>query len=254
MVCRGGIEQALEFGAAGCDLLQFQTRGAHWARRRCLGSAMKRRRVIQILFLTPLAVLAAFYHIHRQVHGYDAKILTAPDDLETSDWPKPRVAIVFGASVYSNGDLSPTLEERVETAIALYRAGKVDRILVSGDNRHPSYNEPRAMQDYLVSHAVAPRDVVVDYAGRSTYDTCLRAREIFGLERAVLVTQRFHLSRALYLANELGLDAHGVTTDASPRSSFGYQRMRELGAEIKAWFNLRWWPPPTILGDKLPIR
>jgi hypothetical protein len=73
------------------------------------------------------------------------------------------VAIVFGASVYSKGDLSPTLEERVETAITLYKAGKIDRVLVSGDNRHPSYNEPKAMQEYLVTHAVAPQDVIVDY-------------------------------------------------------------------------------------------
>lgn len=214
---------------------------------------MTRRRLISALLLL-LAVLAGFTYVHRQVHRYDVRITATPERLETGDWSKPRVAIVFGASVYSNGDLSPTLEERVETAIALYKAGKVDRILVSGDNRHPSYNEPRAMQDYLVTHAVAPRDVVVDYAGRSTYDTCLRAREIFGLERAVLVTQRFHLSRALYLANELGLDALGVATDPSRPSSLGYQNVRELGAEIKAWFNLRFLPPETILGEKLPIR
>lgn len=215
---------------------------------------MKRRRLIVSLCVMPLAILAAVAHVHRQVHAYDSKIVPASDGLDTSTWAKPRVAIVFGASVYSNGDLSPTLEERVETAIELYRAGKVDRILVSGDNRHPSYNEPRAMQDYLVSHAVAPRDVVVDYAGRSTYDTCLRAREIFGLGRAVLVTQRFHLSRALYLANELGLDAHGVATDKGPQSGFGYQRVREFAAEIKAYLNLRLIPPRTILGEKLPIK
>src|SRR6185503_16521979 len=98
-----------------------------------------------------------------------------------------------------NGDLSPVLEDRVDTAIELYRARKVDRILVSGDNRHPSYNEPKAMQEYLITHAVAAKDVVVDYAGRSTYETCLRAKEIFGLQRAVLVSQSYHLPRSLYI-------------------------------------------------------
>jgi SanA protein len=164
------------------------------------------------------------------------------------------VAIVFGASVYSSGELSPTLEDRVTTAITLYRAGKIDRILVSGDNRHPSYNEPRAMQEYLISHAVAPRDVIVDYAGRSTYETCLRAHEIFGLNRAVLVTQRFHLPRALYIANELGLDASGVATDPDQTRTLGYQSARELLAEIKAYLNVRLVPPRTILGERLPIR
>jgi SanA protein len=192
--------------------------------------------------------------VHANVHAFDSRIHESPEQLSTSDWAKPRVAIVFGASVYSTGELSPTLEERVEKAIELYRTNRVDRILVSGDNRHPSYNEPRAMQEYLVTHAVAPKDVIVDYAGRSTYDTCRRAKEIFGLERAVLVTQRYHLSRALYLANELGLDAYGVVTDGESARPFGYASVRELGAEVKAFLNLHILPPDTVLGEKLPIR
>jgi vancomycin permeability regulator SanA len=161
---------------------------------------------------------------------------------------------VFGASVYSNGELSPLLEDRVEMAIALYQARKIDRILVSGDNRHPSYNEPIAMREYLVTHAVAPRDVIVDYAGRSTYETCLRAREIFGLKRAVLVTQGFHLARALYLAHQLGLDAVGVATDPSVDPSFSYQSVRELGAEVKAFLNVYLWPPKAVLGERELIK
>ncbi len=207
-----------------------------------------------VIGLALLACIGVFAFIHGKVHGYDGRILSTPEQLETAAWNRPRVAIVFGASVYSNGELSPTLEDRVETAITLYKAGKIDRILVSGDNRHPSYNEPKAMQDYLVSHAVAPQDVIVDYAGRSTYDTCLRAREIFGLDRAVLVTQQFHLSRALYLANELGLDAFGVATDRVRVRTANYQFFREYAAEVKAYFNLWVLPPNTVLGEKLPIK
>ena len=110
------------------------------------------------------------------------------------------------------------------------------------------------MQEYLISHAVHPNDVVVDYAGRSTYDTCLRARRVFGLDRAVLVTQQFHLSRALYLANGLGLDALGVATDPVPLASPFFQYVREYAAEVKAFLNLRVMPPNTILGEKLPIK
>ena len=215
---------------------------------------MKRRRAGLILLLLALAAMIMLGIIHSSVHGFDSRIHEKPDLLATSDWPRPRVAIVFGASVYSSGELSPTLEERVEKAIELYRTQRVDRILVSGDNRHPSYNEPRAMQEYLVSHAVAPRDVIVDYAGRSTYDTCLRARDIFGLQKAVLVTQRYHLPRALYLANELGLDAYGVVTDGDRATTFGYASIRELGAEVKAFLNLHLLPPDTVLGEKLPIQ
>jgi len=205
--------------------------------------------IVAAVLLTALAILALVRH---DVHRYDRRI-TRVENLETSGWKRPRVAIVFGASVYSSGELSPMLEDRVKTALALYQEHKVDRILVSGDNRTLSYNEPKAMQEYLLSHTVAPRDVIVDYAGRSTYDTCLRAREIFGLRRAVLVTQAFHLSRALYLANELGLDAVGVIGDQQPYGSLDYQVLREVGAEIKAFFNVHISPPNTLLGEKLPI-
>ena len=213
----------------------------------------RRRRLLVVPGILFVVCLLTFAFIHDRVHGYDSRIVSTTG-LETTAWNRPRVAIVFGASVFSNGDLSPTLEERVETAISLYKSGKIDRVLVSGDNRHPSYNEPKAMQDYLVTHAVAPQDVIVDYAGRSTYETCLRAREIFGLQRAVLVTQQVHLSRALYLANELGLDAHGVPTDPDRSKYSSYQFLREYAAEVKAYFNLRVVPPRAILGEKLPIK
>jgi len=215
---------------------------------------MRYRRLLLLLAIALLALCAGFALIHRTIHNYDDRIIADPARLDTNEWSRPRVAIVFGASVYSSGVLSATLEERVATAITLYRTGKIDRILVSGDNRHPSYNEPKAMQEYLISHAVAPKDVIVDYAGRSTYETCLRAHEIFGLNRAVLVTQRFHLPRALYIANELGLDASGVATDPDATRTLGYQSLRELAAEIKAYLNVRLVPPRTILGERLPIR
>jgi SanA protein len=162
--------------------------------------------------------------------------------------------VVFGASVFGNGELSPVLEDRVDTAIELYRANQIDRILVSGDNRHPSYNEPKAMYDYLISHAVDRKDVIVDYAGRSTYETCKRAKEVFALRRAVLVTQSFHLSRALYLANELGLDAVGVPGDIKLKNEVGYQGLREWAAEVKAYFEVHVSSPQAVAGDRIEIK
>jgi SanA protein len=164
------------------------------------------------------------------------------------------VAVVFGASVFGNGDLSPILEDRVETAIELYRAHKVDRILVSGDGLHPSYNEPKAMYEYLITHAIFPKDVIVDTSGRSTYETCLRAKEAFGLKRAVLVSQGFHLPRALYIANQLGLDAVGMAGDMRTEQKIDYLGVREWGAEVKAYFNLHFIPPTASLEDGKLIR
>ncbi len=213
---------------------------------------MKRRRILLIL---PFFILAlGFSFVHYKVHGYDERIVIKMTDLDTSQWPRPRVAIVFGASVYSNGDLSPMLKDRVDTAIQLYHAEKVDRILVSGDNRHPSYNEPKAMHEYLITHAVAPQHVIIDYGGRSTYETCLRAREVFGLNRVVLVSQSYHLPRSLYIANELGLDAVGVAGNIGQKQQIDFQSFRELAAEFKAYFNLNFVSPDTVLGEKMPIK
>lgn len=212
---------------------------------------MKRSRYLLILILI---AAAGFLYVHYQVHKYDDRIITDINSLDTRNWPSPRVAVVFGASVYGNGNLSPVLEDRVETAIELYRARKVDRILVSGDARHPSYNEPKAMYEYLVKQGIAPGDVVVDVSGRSTYETCLRAKDVFGLKRAVLVSQGFHLPRALYIANQLGLDAVGMAGDLKKQQEIDYQNVREWAAEVKAYFNLHFIPPTVSPGDGKIIR
>jgi SanA protein len=206
--------------------------------------------------LIPLILLAvAFLYVHGRVHSYDNRILTDIGQLDTSGWPHPRVAVVFGASIYSNGDLSPILEDRVDTAIELYRARKVDRILVSGDSRHPSYNEPKAMQDYLIGKKnIASSDVIVDYAGRSTYETCIRAKQVFDLDRVVLVSQGFHLPRALYIANQLGLDAVGMAGDLRLKPEISYQGFREWAAELKAYANLHLFPPEAITDERKAIR
>ena len=203
----------------------------------------------RFLLLVVLIIALGLAYVRFQVHRYDDRIITNINALDTRDWPYPRVAVVFGASVYGNGELSPILADRVETAIELYRARKVDRILVSGDARHRSYNEPKAMYEYLISHSIAPKDVIVDISGRSTYETCLRAKEAFGLSRAVLVSQGFHLSRALYIANQLGLDAVGVAGDIGTERKIDYQSMREWAAELKAYLNLHFIPPTASLED-----
>lgn len=214
---------------------------------------MTRRSIFKIIYVA-VPVICILLFIHFKVHRYDDQIIRKIDSLDTSVWSYPRVAIVFGASVFSNGELSPVLEDRVTTAIELYRAGKVDRILVSGDNRHQSYNEPKAMADYLISHDVDRRDVIIDYGGRSTYETCYRAREIFGLNQAVLVSQSYHLPRSLYIANSLGIDAVGMAGNLRTDKELNYNTIREWGAEVKAFYNLNLNAPNVVLGQKMEIK
>jgi SanA protein len=172
-------------------------------------------------------------------------------DLATAA-PRP-VAIVFGAGVRPDGRLSPMLRDRMDAAIALYRAGKVRKLLVSGDNRFADYNEPGRMYDYAVAAGVPAEDVVRDYAGRRTYDTCYRAHAIFGVSEAVLVTQRFHLPRALFTCGNLGVEATGFSADARIYWSNPYYRARDAFATLRAWWDVKIWRPLPVLGDPIDI-
>jgi SanA protein len=133
-----------------------------------------------------------------------------PRTFTVGDAPNERAAIVFGAGLTRSGSPTRVLRDRVQTAAQLYRAGKVEKLLMSGDNRVVSYNEPEAMKQYAMTLGVPEEAIVLDYAGRRTYDSCYRAKVIFGLDAALLVTQSFHLPRALFICNALGLQAYGV--------------------------------------------
>lgn len=170
--------------------------------------------------------------------------------------PNERVAIVFGAGIYNNGRLSGMLRDRMDTAIDLYKAGKVQKLLLSGDNRFVEYNEPGAMMDYAIAQGVSTTDIQPDYAGRRTYDTCYRANAIFQVQSAILVTQRFHLPRALFLCDQFGVQAVGVAADRgtyNPRS-VAFSETREALAVVAAlWDSIRRAPPP-VLGEPIPIQ
>jgi SanA protein len=127
--------------------------------------------------------------------------------------PQAPVALVYGAGLAPGGVPSPVLAQRLDAAIALYRAGTVDALLLSGDNSDPFHDETRAMRRYVLDRGVPPHAVEEDDAGLSTYDSSVRAHTVFGVREAVLVTQRFHLTRALYIAHSVGLDAWGVAAD-----------------------------------------
>jgi len=166
-----------------------------------------------------------------------------------------RVAIVFGARIYPDGRPSSMLRDRVETAVQLYQAGKVEKLLFSGDNRFENYDEPGSMMEYALERGVPAEDMQPDYAGRRTYDTCYRAREIFGLDSAVLVTQEFHLPRALFTCDRLGLEVVGVAADLQPysRRSLVWSNLREIPALTAALVDVLRQKPPPVLGHPISI-
>jgi len=169
--------------------------------------------------------------------------------------PIRRAAIVFGAGLWRDGTPTPVLRDRVATAAELYFSGKVEKILMSGDNRFVDYNEPGAMHAYAVQLGVPEEAIVLDYAGRRTYDTCYRAKTIFGLQEAILVTQNFHLPRALYTCSQLGMDVIGVSADRRvyQRRAFAYWNLRELLATLTALWEVHISKPLPVLGEPEPI-
>ena len=168
--------------------------------------------------------------------------------------PQP-VAIVFGAGIWPDGSLSLILKDRLDAAINLYKAEKVQKLLFSGDNRIVEYNEPQKMLEYALANGV-PRDaVVLDYAGRRTYDTCYRARDIFGISDAVVVTQRFHLPRTIETCQVLGLHVVGYIADrhSYPQRFITWYWIREIPALWRSWIDIYISHPQPVLGEPLPI-
>jgi SanA protein len=165
------------------------------------------------------------------------------------------LAIVFGAGLRRDGSPSPVLRDRVATAAELYFDSKVQKVLMSGDNSEVNYNEPAAMKAYAVDLGVAAEDIILDYAGRRTYDTCFRAREIFHLEDVILVTQKFHLPRAIYTCNSLGVPAVGVSADRWDyrRRSSAFWNVREMVATLVALWDVHITRPQPVLGNPEPI-
>jgi len=174
---------------------------------------------------------------------------------DTSAIPHYHVAMVLGAGVGPDGEPLDMLQDRLDSAADLYESGTVDKLLVTGDNRVSHYNEPQAMINYLTEKRNIPLDdIIPDYAGRRTYDSCARAKRIFGLDEVLIISQGYHLPRALMLCNTLGVDAKGVSaTRRSKYQNMAYFQARELGAIHKSLIDLYLWAPDYVGGEKIEV-
>ena len=161
--------------------------------------------------------------------------------------------VVFGAGVKEDGTLSDMLADRMDTGIALYKAGAGRKLLLSGDHGTETYDEVGSMCDYAVAAGVPEEDIFLDHAGFSTYETLCRAQGVFGVRSAVLVTQEYHLYRALYIAEALGFDAVGVSADRHRYVYQWYRDLREIAARNKDFFTCLFRPEPTYLGESIAI-
>lgn len=209
--------------------------------------------MLSVLFLglMVVAILGLFAPLALRMwvsQGYEDQIYD-----QVAETPPMPVAIVFGAGYWPSGRLSDALADRMDTAIDLYREGRVNKLLLTGDNRFANYNEPAVMARYAQAQGVSGEDLVLDYAGRRTYDSCYRAGTIFGVQRAVLVTQAFHLPRALYTCDRLGLEVVGAVADRHRYARAPWFRFREVPALVRAWLDLNLLRPVPVLGDPIPV-
>ncbi len=165
-----------------------------------------------------------------------------------------QAAVLLGAGVYSGKRVSAVLYDRIVSALALYRSGRVKKILVTGDHGTRYYDEVNTILHWLRRSGVPQEDIFTDYAGFSTYDSMVRAKEVFTVSSAVLVTQEFHLPRALYIASSLGVEAQGLVADRRVYRHLSRYSAREIPARVKDFLYavvLR--PAPRFLGERIPI-
>ena len=207
-------------------------------------------RIIRRYYRKALVVLLAALVLLMMVPIFIRGTVSQYTKTSIDDVPTTEAALVLGASVL-RGSPSPILAERADMAIALYAAGKVKKILVTGDNGALSHDEVTPVRKYLLDAGVASEDIFLDHAGFDTYSSMYRARDVFLVRSLTIVTQDFHLPRALWIARKLGLEAYGVVAEGGENSPYDY--LREIPASVKAIMNVMMDRQPKYLGPTMPL-
>lgn len=210
---------------------------------------LKKRLLIIAAVLAALAAGTVFVPDIIVVSSAKDRIITADEaaELENTD-----CVLILGAGV-RNGSPTPMLRDRLITGISLYESGAAPKIIMSGDHGREDYDEVNVMKSYAVENGVPDGDVFMDHAGFSTYDSVYRAKAVFEADSIIIVTQKYHLCRALYIAERLGVNAVGVSADLDDYSGQLKRDLREIAARDKDFFSCLFKPEPKYLGEKIPV-
>lgn len=203
-----------------------------------------------VLMMAGVLALAAIIIINVYVKASVKGRIITPGETASMDFD---CILVLGAGVRDGGRPSPMLEDRLLQGIELYKNGFSDRLLMSGDHGRKEYDEVNVMKQFAVDRGIASEHVFMDHAGFSTYESLYRARDIFETERIIIVTQKYHIYRALYIADKLGLEAYGVASDPRRYAGQDLRDLREIVARVKDCFTVMIKPKPTYLGETIPI-
>lgn len=219
-------------------------------------SNMKNRKKsirVALLVLLCLAILAisAVAIINSIVKWTAADKIISPE--EASQLENVDCILVLGCRVYDNGEPSPMLHDRLQRGVELYGLGAAPKLLMSGDHGTVEYDEVEAMKQFAIDCGIDSADVFMDHAGFSTYESLYRAKEIFQADKIIIVTQEYHLYRAIYIAESLGIEAYGVSSDYRSYAGQVMRDFREVLARVKDFGTSIFKPEPTYLGDVIPI-
>lgn len=201
------------------------------------------------IILGIIGVIIIFILNQYIIHKYDTNLLTV-SEAESLDVD---CIMVLGAGVWNDGSPSAMLVDRLNQGIELYKLGSSKRLLMSGDHGRIDYDEVNVMKQYAIDDGIEAYRIFMDHAGFSTYESMVRAKEIFEVKTMIIVTQEYHLYRAVYVANELGIEAYGVSSDLRPYYGQKKRDLREIAARVKDFFYVLVKPDPTYLGDVIPI-
>jgi SanA protein len=173
------------------------------------------------------------------------------DDLDKM--PSAEVGLILGARVLSDGRLSHMMQDRADAAVELYESGKVKKLIMSGDHGTKTYDEVNTVKKYLLEKGVRAEDLFLDHAGFDTYDSLYRARDIFGAHSVIVVTQKFHEPRAVFIGRSLGMDVHGYIADKREYQGILWNEFREIFSRTKAGVDVVVGAKPKFLGEKIPL-
>jgi SanA protein len=207
------------------------------------------QKFLKMLCVLALVTIAVITGINIYINRVSSNSLFT----KVSELPSAYTALVLGAHVSKEGVPSSFLHDRLETAWLLYQQKKVKRLLLSGDHGTIGYDEVNNMRNYLLEKGVDTRDIFLDHAGFDTYNSIVRARDIFGVNEMIVVSQEFHLPRALYIANGKKVKAYGIVADQSDYGSLRYLKFRERIACLKAFIEVLINKEPKFRGEKIPI-
>lgn len=209
----------------------------------------KTKKLIIYIIIIALVGIGTIFFIDYKVKSESKKYILNPKEISEAD-----AILVLGAYVKPNGKLCDMLEDRVTIGIELYKNNKAKKMLFSGDHGQDNYDEVNAMKKFAEENGVKGEDIFLDHAGFNTYESMYRAKEVFKAKKIIIVTQEYHLMRAVYIARHLGIEAYGVNSD--PRNYLGINKYkaREMAARVKDFFNVNMIrPKPKYLGDAIPV-